>query len=113
MKITKGSIVLVRFGPEEGSEVDKVRPALVLQNDWACELSSSITLIPFTSRPFLDRIFEVFVGMNKTNGLLKNSVLLINQIMTYDKVRVLKVLGKLDEAKLAEVYSKIDIHLGR
>jgi mRNA-degrading endonuclease toxin of MazEF toxin-antitoxin module len=47
------------------------------------------------------------------NNLEKDSVLLVNQIKTFDKSRIVKVLGCVDENILNEVYQKIDIHFGR
>lgn len=113
MKIKRGDIVIISFDPSIGREIKKIRPALVIQNDIACKYSDLITVLPFTSTSYSNKIYEYFVGKNKFNGLEKDSVLLINQIKTFDKSRIVKVLGEVSEEILDEVYQKIDIHFGR
>ena len=113
MKIQRGSVVIINFEPSVGHEIKKVRPALVIQNNLACEHSPLITVVPLSSRPFSGKIYEVKVLKSKDNGLLSDSVLLTNQIMTFDKSRLLKVVGHISGEQLAELYKKIDKHFGR
>ncbi len=113
MHIKKGTIVLASFDPSVGHEIRKTRPALIIQNNIACNYSNLFTLIPFSSKEYTAKVFELFLRRNKQNKLTKDSVLLVNKIMTFDKSRIVKILGEVDEEFLNEVYEKIDIHFGR
>lgn len=113
MRIARSDIVLINFDPSVGHEIRKIRPAVVIQNNTACKHSPILTVIPFSSKPYSGKIFEVLITKNKTNMLLKDSVLLINQIMTFDKSRIVKKLGKVNKDELNQIFKKIDIHFGR
>ena len=113
MKLEKGSIVLVPFDPSVGREIKKIRPAVIFQNNLATKYSPFITLIPFSSKAYTGAIYQVPVLKDKENNLLEDSILLVNQIMTFDKVRIQAVLGKVNEEILKQIQEKIDIHMGR
>ncbi|MHB0980154.1 MAG: type II toxin-antitoxin system PemK/MazF family toxin [Thermoleophilia bacterium] len=58
----RGEIYWVDFEPAQGSEPNKVRPALVVQNDTGNRFSTTTIVVPITSRmpkkeyPFLVRL---------------------------------------------------------
>lgn len=113
MNIQQGDIVLLAFDPSIGHEIKKVRPAIIIQNNVACKYSPLLTVVPCSSRPYRNKVYEVLIPMTKGNGLLHDSVVLTNQIGTYDQKRVQKVLGTVEKSVLEEIYLKIDLHLGK
>lgn len=113
MEVKKGSVVLACFEPSIGREIQKIRPALIIQSDIACKYSSLFTLVPITGRDYAGKHYEVLLEANTSNNLAKNSVALINQVNSFDKSRIIKVIGSIDNKVLEEVYQKIDLHFGR
>ena len=111
-QLKRGEIYLVSFDPTVGAEIQKTRPALVLQNDIANE-HSPITIVAAISSQFDDTLYptEVLVQPQE-GGLTVNSVVLLNQIRSIDKQRLVKCLGKLTDETMALVNLAIQISLG-
>lgn len=111
-KISRGDIVLVNLDPVTGSEQGKTRPALVIQNNTGNELSPTTIIAPITSKVFSKK-FPTNVEIDKTNSPLKEkSTILLNQIRTIDKRRIIKIYGNLQSWKMKEVNEAIMISLG-
>ncbi len=110
--LKRGDIYLVNFDPTLGSEVQKTRPALILQNDTANQYSP-ITIVAALTSKFDDNIYptEVFIK-SPEGGLGIDSVILLNQIRSIDKQRLVKRIGKLDSVTMIQVDYAIQISLG-
>ncbi len=110
--IKRGDIVLVNLDPVIGSEQGKTRPALVIQNDIGNEFSPTTIVAPITTKIF-SKQFPTNVEIDKSNSPLKEkSTVLLNQIRTIDKARIIKKYGKLSAKKLEEVDEAIANSLG-
>lgn len=108
----RGEIWLVNFDPSIGSEINKTRPALIIQNDIG-NIYSPVTIVAaITSATPDEKIYptEVFITA-KTSGLTNDSLVLLNQIRTVDKARLVKRLGTLPTKELAKVSTAIEISL--
>lgn len=112
MKIKKGDIVLINFDPSIGNEIKKTRPAVVIQNNIANKYSPLVTVVPCTSRIYKDRVFEHLLIKDSVNKLDFDSVVFVNQIMTFDKRRLIKVIGQVSSKDLECIHKKVLIHLG-
>jgi len=108
----RGEVYLVNFDPTIGPEIKKTRPALVLQNDIANRYSPITTVAAITSQ-FEDPLYptEVFIKA-KEGGLTVDSVVLLNQIRSIDKARLVKRLGRLDLETMVQVDRAMQISLG-
>ncbi|MDA3856574.1 MAG: type II toxin-antitoxin system PemK/MazF family toxin [Candidatus Woesearchaeota archaeon] len=96
IEIRRGEIVLVNLDPVIGSEQGKTRPVLVIQNDVGNEFSPTIIIASITSRVFeKEYLTNVFLSL-KISELDKDSTVLLNQIRTIDKKRIIKKLGSLN-----------------
>ena len=114
MEIRYGCIYLVNFDPAIGAEIKKTRPALILQNDVANRYSSVTIVAAITSFSDKDgKIYptEVFIG-GFEGGLDNDSVVLLNQIRTIDKRRLVKKLGVLKDNAMAQIDKAAQISLG-
>ena len=112
MKVKRGEIFLVNFEPVKGSEQGVVRPAIVLQNNIYNEHSPATTVALITSRIFSKK-FPTNVFISKKDSKLKvDSTILLNQIRTIDKSRIIKRLSKLDPYKMFQVDLATKISLG-
>jgi len=107
----RGEIWLVSLEPTTGSEIGKIRPALVISNDRNNQFADTVTVIPITSKTKKIYPFETFLSHQETH-LPRDSKAKSNQIRTIDKRRLIKLLVKLSSEKIAEVEQAILIHLG-
>ena len=112
MEIKRGDIVLINLDPVKGSEQGKTRPALVIQNDIGNKYSPTTIIAPVTSTIF-SKEFPTNVKITDTGiGLEKDSTVLLNQIRTVDKSRIIKKLGKANDIIIKKVELAIKISLG-
>ncbi len=108
----RGEIYLVNFDPTIGSEISKTRPALIIQNNIANE-NSPITIIAAITSKFDDRLYPTEVLIEPPEGGLKTtSVILLNQIRSIDRQRLIKRIGAIGSGKLNEVDRAIQISFG-
>ncbi len=109
----RGEIYLVAFDPTVGHEIQKTRPALIIQNDVSNE-HSPITIVAAITSQF--RIpphpREVPISIGAKTGLSKPSAVILNQIRSIDRTRLQKRLGSLDSATMRRVDEAIKISLG-
>jgi mRNA interferase MazF len=108
----RGEIYLVNFDPTIGHEIRKTRPALVIQNDVSNQYSP-ITVVAAISSQFSDPPFprEVIIEAHES-GLDKRSAVIVNQIRSVDRQRLIKRVGKLSSRSLARANESILISLG-
>jgi mRNA interferase MazF len=94
--IKRGDIVLASLEPVKGSEQGGVRPVLVIQNDEGNKFSPTTIIAPITSKEFTKE-YPTNVFIKKEDSALNNdSTILLNQIRTIDKRRIIKKLGSLN-----------------
>lgn len=109
----RGEIYLVAFDPTLGREIQKTRPALIIQNDVSNQYSP-ITIVAAISSQF--RIpphpREVPIAASAKTGLSKPSAVILNQIRSIDRLRLKKRLGVLDYAAMRLVDEALKISLG-
>lgn len=91
MVIRRFEVWLVNLDPTIGSEKRKTRPALIISPDVTNKHLHTIVIAPLTStiKPFPTRVTCVFQK--------KHGQIVIDQIRTVDKIRLVKRLGKMDE----------------
>ena len=110
MTAKRGEIYLVSSDPALGAEIQKTRPALILQNDIG-NLHSPVTIVAaITSNVQRQGPTSVLVRAPE-GGLDVDSIVLLNQIRTVDKRRLVKRLGGLRGATLKQVDQAIMISL--
>ncbi len=107
-KIKRGEIYFVDLNPTLGSEIDKTRPCLIISNDLNNEFSSTVSVIPITSKVNKVYPFEVLIK----NALKKESKLKADQIRTIDKRRLKNKIAELSQKEIKEVEKALLIHLG-
>lgn len=111
-EIRRSDLVLVSLDPAIGSEQGKTRPVLVIQNDTGNELSPTTIIAPVTSKIFSKK-FPTNVEIDSSNSPLRQkSTVLLNQIRTIDKQRIIKIYGRVSPSKMKEVDEAIMISLG-
>lgn len=103
MVIEKGDVFFCNLDPTFGHEQSGKRPVVVVQTNVANDKLNTVMVAPLTSNlKARGYLLTVFVPAN-SNGLAKDSVLLLFQVRTVDKRRLERKLARLDEATMAQV----------
>lgn len=110
MEIKKWDIFMVNFNPARWSEQSWIRPAVIIQNDiwnkfWSTVIISAITS---TNKDFP---FFVFIKKTNLNWLTNDSSINTSQILTLDKIRLIKKLWKLNNLELQKLDNSLKISL--
>lgn len=97
MVASRFDVFLVRLGPTEGREIRKTRPCLVISPDEMNHHIDTVIVAPMTTkgRPYPTRVPVRFKG--------KSGQIVLDQIRTVDKSRLVKSLGRIDDATRARV----------
>ena len=107
----RGDVYLVNFDPTVGTEIRKTRPALIIQNDIANRYSP-ITIVAAITSQFEERLYPTEVLIRgPEGGLQSDSVVLLNQLRSVDKARLVKWLGKLESDTMARVDQSLLVSL--
>jgi mRNA interferase MazF len=108
----RGEIYLVRFDPTVGYEIQKTRPAAIIQNDISNQYSP-ITIVAAISSQFSIPPFprEIIIEPEES-GLPKRSAVIVNQIRSVDRQRLGKRIGTLSPDSMGRVDEALKISLG-
>ncbi len=112
MEIKRGEIVLAELEPVKGSEQGGTRPVLIIQNDVSNNFSPTVIIAPITSSG-QEKEYPADVFISKQDSRLnKDSKVLLNQIRTIDKRRIVNKISFLDSFYMDKVDMAIKISLG-
>lgn len=110
--IKRGEMYYADLSPVIGSEQGGVRPVLVVQNDVGNKYSPTVIAAAITSKLAKARLpTHIELGAVEY-GLMKNSVILLEQIRTIDKRRLKERIGELPPSKMQLVDDALLISLG-
>lgn len=108
-EIKRGGIYYADLSPVVGSEQGGTRPVLILQNDTGNKFSPTIIVAAITGRQKKNLPTHVTVNIPQ---LPKDSIVLLEQIRTIDKLRLAEYVACLGNAQMKKVEQAIDISLG-
>lgn len=112
MNIKRGDIFYADLSPVVGSEQGGVRPVLIVQNDVGNRFSPTVIAAAITSQQEKAKL-PTHIQLGTVNsGLLKDSVVLLEQIRTIDKRRLKEKMGCLDGHSMDMVDKAISISFG-
>ncbi|MBU4070436.1 MAG: type II toxin-antitoxin system PemK/MazF family toxin [Nanoarchaeota archaeon] len=112
MEIKRGDIVLAGLEPVKGSEQGGIRPVLIIQNDGGNKFSPTTIIAPITSKKFSKEFPTNATILKEESKLNNDSTVLLNQIRTIDKARIIKRISALDVYLMNKVDLAIKISLG-
>lgn len=105
----RGEVWIVNWNPARGSEQTGRRPAVVIQNNIGNEKASTTIVAAISSSL---RIFPINIKLEPPEGGLElPSIVKTGQILTVDKKRLEKRLGRLSKEKMEEVNQAIKLSL--
>jgi len=105
----RGEVWLVNWNPARGSEQAGKRPALIIQNDIGNE-NASTTIVAAISSSVKDYPMNVKIKPPE-GGLNLASIVKTSQILTVDKKRLEKRIGRLSKEKIEKVNRAIKLSL--
>ena len=104
MQGRRGDIFYADLSPVVGSEQGGIRPVLIIQNDVGNRHSPTVICAAITSRMNKAKLpTHVEIDASKYQ-IVKNSVILLEQIRTIDKQRLKDMVCHLDK----EIMNKVD-----
>ena len=109
----RGDIFYADLEPVRGSEQGGVRPVLIIQNDIGNRHSPTVIVAAITSRIKHHRL-PTHVNLNgRQCGLHNESTIMLEQLRTLDKQRLLGYAGTVGKSKMREVNTALEISTAR
>ncbi len=112
MSVKRGDIYYADLSPVIGSEQGGLRPVLIIQNDVGNRYSPTVIAAAITSRLGKNRLPTHIDVYADRVGLVKDSVILLEQMRTLDKRRLKEKMGHLDEGMMEQVNRAIAVSVG-
>lgn len=97
MVVKRFDVYLVNLDPTVGSEIRKARPCLIISPDEMNRHIATVIVAPMTSkgRDYPTRVKCTFQG--------KSGQVVLDQIRTVDKIRLVQKLGSIDQETQGDV----------
>jgi mRNA interferase MazF len=97
MVVSRFDVFLIRLDPTQGREISKTRPCVIISPDEMNLHIDTVIIASMTTkgRPYPTRVPVRFKG--------KSGQIVLDQIRTVDKSRLVKRVGKIDELTRTQV----------
>lgn len=103
MQIYKGDIYYADLSPVIGCEQGGIRPVLVVQNNRGNRYSPTVIIAAITSQTGKTSLpTHVRISGNR-HGLRHDSVVLLEQVRTIDRSRILEYIGHINDLEREQV----------
>lgn len=99
MEINQYQIILVNLDPTIGSEIQKTRPCVVISPNEMNKYLNTIVIAPMTTS---SKKYPTRIEIRHDN---KTGFVVLDQIRTVDKRRIVKILGQLTTAETMDLKS--------
>ena len=111
MQIKRGDIFYADLSPVVGSEQGGIRPVMIIQNDVGNRHSPTVICAAITSKMNKAKL-PTHVEIDATKyQLVKNSVILLEQIRTIDKQRLKDYICHVDKRLMLQIEEALRISL--
>ena len=111
MQVKRGDIYYADLSPVVGSEQGGIRPVLIIQNDVGNRYSPTVICAASTSRMNKAKLPTHIEIDSRRCQIMKDSVILLEQIRTIDKQRLKDMIGHLDKERMRSVDEAIRVSL--
>lgn len=108
--IRRGDIFYADLSPVVGCEQGGIRPVLVIQNDIGNRYSPTVIVVAITSKSKKELPTHVELGCME--ALQKNSVVLLEQIRTIDRTRLLEYIGSVSRLRMLLIDQALLLSIG-
>jgi mRNA interferase MazF len=99
MEIIQYQIILVNLDPTLGSEIKKTRPCVVISPNEMNKFLNTVVIAPMTTS---SKNYPTRIEIRHENN---NGWVVLDQIRTIDKQRIIKNLGRLTKSEINELKS--------
>ena len=106
MDYKRKDIILVNLYPKKGDEIGKVRPAVIVSDDIDNSELDTLIVMPLSSQ-LIDDVSPYRVRLIKREGLNRDSDVLVHQIRTISKARVIENIAKVTEDEYTIIKSSL------
>jgi mRNA interferase MazF len=100
-----GDIYFIQFEPSVGFEIQKSRPGLIIQK---APYRNTVIVIPISSKPMTNNRFEFALRKDAYNRLYKDSVVVLDQVKSFDLSRFIGKIGEVHRTQLEQILLKFD-----
>ncbi len=111
-QIRRGDIYLADLRPTVGCEQSGVRPVLIVQNNVGNKYSPTVIAAAITSRRTKARL-PTHVQVGKAPGMFPDSIIMLEQLRTLDKSRLLDYISAVQPDTMLAVNQAINISVGQ
>ncbi len=111
-EVKKGDIYYADLSPSVGSEQSGTRPVLIVQNNIGNKFSPTVIAAAITSHQKNNLPTHITIKSKECQGLKKDSVVLLEQIRTLDKKRLIFKLGSIKPDRLQQIDRALSVSLG-
>lgn len=112
MVVKRGDFFYADLSPVVGSEQGGMRPVIIVQNDVGNKYSPTVICAALTSRINKAKLPTHIEVSAAQYGLVKDSVILLEQIRTIDKKRLKEKICYADDELLKKVDEALIVSLG-
>ncbi len=112
MQIKRGDIFYADLSPVVGSEQGGIRPVIIIQNDVGNRHSPTVICAAITSKMNKAKLPTHVELDARKYQLVKNSVILLEQIRTIDKQRLKDFICHVDKSMITKVEEALKISMG-
>lgn len=109
--VRRGDIYYADLRPVVGSEQGGVRPVLIIQNEMGNRYSPTVICAAITSKMNKAKLPTHVELKAERYGIVKDSVILLEQIRTIDKSRLREKVCHLDDPVLVEIDKALIVSL--
>lgn len=111
MVVKRGDVYYADLRPVVGSEQGGVRPVLIIQNDMGNRYSPTVICAAITSKLNKAKLPTHIALAADRFGIVKDSVILLEQIRTIDKARLREKVCHLDAEIMEEISDALKVSL--
>ena len=104
--IKKGDIYYASLNPVVGSEQKGERPVVVIQNNLGNKYSPTVIIAPLTKIIKKEKL-PTHILIHSNEFLRYDSLILLEQLRTIDKSRLIAYKGKLTQTIIADINNKL------
>ncbi|GAB4014901.1 type II toxin-antitoxin system PemK/MazF family toxin [Spirosoma koreense] len=97
MVISQYAVILVNLDPTVGSAVKKIRPCVVISPDEMNRQVNTLVIAPMTSTS------KAYPSRVQVQSAGRTGWVMLDQVRTIDRLRVVKVLGKLSSEERGKI----------
>ncbi len=111
-KIRRGDMFYADLTLGVGSEQSGYRPVLIIQNNTGNKHSNTVIAAIITSRISTKAKLPTHAPIKAQQGLGHDSLVLLEQIRTIDKIRLKEYIGTLDDEAINRVDKALAVSMG-